>query len=92
MKKLVGLALVLGSVLAAAPPVAQAKCFGFRDSDVRVCVPGNDNAARRRASEVCEEVTGSSCSVSGYSGECRRSGSTRCYDAAGTEQRQIESD
>ena len=92
MKKLVGIALVLGSILAVAPRVAEAKCFGFRDSDVRVCVPGNDNAARRRASEVCEEVTGSSCTVSGYSGECRRSSSARCYDAAGTEQRQIESD
>lgn len=92
MKKLVGFTLVLGSILGVSTPVAEAKCFGFRDSDVRVCVPGNDNAARRRASEVCEDVTGSSCTVSGYSGECRRSSSTRCYDESGAEQRQIESD
>lgn len=92
MKMLVGVTLVLGSMFTVCAPIAQAKCFGFRDSDVRVCVPGNDNAARRRASEICEEVTGSSCSVSGYSGECRRSGSTRCYDASGAEQRQLESD
>lgn len=74
------------------PAVAEAKCFAFRGEDIRVCVAGDDNAARRRASEVCEEVVGHSCSVSGYSGECRRSSSVRCYDEAGEEQRSIESD
>lgn len=74
------------------PAVAEAKCFAFRGEDIRVCVDGDDNAARRRASQVCEGVVGHSCSISGYSGECRRSSSVRCYDQAGEEQRSIESD
>jgi len=85
----------MGSVVLAflmIPSVAAAKCFAFRGEDLRVCVTGDDNAARRRASEVCEGVVGHACSVSGYSGECRRSSSVRCYDEAGEERRSIESD
>jgi molybdopterin biosynthesis enzyme MoaB len=44
---------------------ASADCFGFREKDAVVCVPGSDNAARRRAESVCEEATGSECSISG---------------------------
>ncbi len=76
----------------AAPALAEAKCFAFRGEDIRVCVDGDDNAARRRAAEICEGVVERACSVSGYSGECRRSSSVRCYDAQGEEQRSIESD
>lgn len=75
-----------------APAMADAKCFAFRGNDVRVCVDGNDNAARRRATEVCETVTGGACATTGYSGECRRSAAIRCYDAAGEEQREVQSD
>lgn len=78
--------------MAGGASVAEAKCFAFRGQDIRVCVDGDDNAARRRATNVCSQVTDSTCSISGYSGECRRSGSTRCYDGSGEEQRHIESD
>lgn len=78
--------------LLAFPALAEAKCFAFRGEDIRVCVDGDDNAARRQAAEVCEGVVGHACSVSGYSGECRRSSSVRCYDAEGEEQRSIESE
>lgn len=76
----------------AAPSVAEAKCFAFRGLDLRVCVDGDGNASRRTAVDVCERVSSESCSVSGYSGSCRTSGDTHCYDSTGTEQRSIESD
>lgn len=76
----------------ATPLVAEAKCFGFRGLDIRVCVDGDDNAARRRATAVCDRVSDEECSISGSSGECRRSSSVRCYDGSGEEQRHIESD
>lgn len=88
---LTALGLAAFALLATAS-VAEAKCFGFRGLDIKVCVDGDDNAARRAATAVCEDVTGGSCSIAGYSGECRRSSSVRCYDAAGDEQRSIESD
>ena len=71
---------------------AQADCFGFRDLDIKVCVEGDDNAARSKAEDVCEEVTGESCSISGTSGECRESGDKKCYDENGDEQKHIRVD
>ncbi|MEM1417424.1 MAG: hypothetical protein AAGH15_21180 [Myxococcota bacterium] len=72
---------------------AEAKCYGFRGKDIRVCVEGHDNAARRQATSVCEDVTDGSCSISGDSGSsCQRSSSVRCYDASGEEQRRITLD
>jgi len=72
---------------------AEAKCFSFRDQSIRVCIEGHDNAARGRASSVCEDVTGSSCHVSGDSGSsCQKSSSITCYDADGDEQRRISLD
>ncbi len=82
--------LLMVSVIA--PSTADAKCFAFRGNDVRVCVDGDDNAARRRATEVCETVTGGACATTGYSGACRRNGTVRCYDAAGEERREVQSD
>ena len=85
---MLGLGLTLG-----AAATAEAKCFGFRGKDIRVCVEGHDNAARRQATSVCEDVTDGSCSISGDSGStCQRSSSVRCYDASGDEQRRIELD
>ncbi len=81
------------TLFAGVTATAEAKCFGFRGQSIRVCVEGHDNAARRTATSVCEDVTGSSCSVSGDSGStCQRSSSIRCYDASGEEQRRIELD
>ena len=72
--------------------VAQADCFSFRDLDIKVCLEGDDNDARKAATAVCEEVTGEDCSISGTSGECRKSGSTTCYDESGEEQKYIKVD
>ena len=80
------------AMLLAAPSLASARCFSFRGEDIKVCVDGSDGAARRRAAEVCEDVVGHSCRVSGDSGECRRSGSTRCYDGNGDEHDHIDPD
>ena len=76
----------------ALPSVAEARCFAFRDKDIRVCVDGSDGNARRQATSVCEDVTDGSCSISGDSGECRRSSSVRCYDGGGNEQNHINPD
>jgi hypothetical protein len=81
--------LVLCSLFAAE---AQADCFGFRGMDIKVCLEGDDNAARSKAVEVCEEVSGESCSISGTSGECRESGDKKCYDEEGEEQKHIRVD
>ena len=81
-----------GLLLMGTTGTAEAECFGFRGESIKVCVPGSDNAARRRAAEVCEEVVGHSCSVSGTSGSCRRSSSTRCYDGDGQDQRELDPD
>jgi len=72
--------------------VADAKCFGFRGEDIKVCVDGTDNSARSQAESVCEQVTGNSCSISGSSGECRKSGSTTCYDGEGNEHSHLTAD
>ena len=84
-------ALTLASVLIV-PSLAHARCFSFRDKDIKVCVEGSDGSARRQATSVCEDVSGGSCSISGDSGECRRSSSVRCYDASGNEQSHIDPD
>lgn len=82
------MAMTMGLGLAS---TAEAKCFGFRGKNIRVCVEGHDNAARRQATSVCEDVTGESCSVSGDSGStCQSSSRVKCYDADGNEQRRIE--
>ena len=87
---LVTLVAALG--FAALPSMAEARCFAFRGHDIKVCVEGSDGSARRAATSVCEDVTGGSCSISGDSGECRRSSSVRCYDANGEEQSHIDPD
>jgi hypothetical protein len=71
---------------------ASADCFAFRDLDLKVCIEGDDNAARKKAEEVCEEVSDEKCSISGSSSECRESGSKKCYDESGDEQKHIKVD
>ncbi|MBK8410012.1 MAG: hypothetical protein IPL19_18800 [Sandaracinaceae bacterium] len=69
---------------------ASADCFGFREKDAVVCVPGSDNAARRRAESVCEEATGSECAISGVVGStCQESSSRECYDENGDRNRRL---
>lgn len=74
------------------PSLAEARCFSFRGESIKVCVSGSGGSAERQAESVCEDVVGHSCSASGHSGECRRSGSVRCYDASGNEQSHIDPD
>lgn len=92
MKKYTLSALLTATALFVGPSLAEARCFGFRGEDIKVCVSGSDGSARRQATAVCERVLGHSCSISGDSGECRRSSSVRCYDGSGNEQRQINPD
>lgn len=70
---------------------AEAKCYGFRGQEAVVCVPGQDNASRNRAVEVCEEVTGeSSCRISGIVGSsCQEGSSRQCYDESGERHRRL---
>lgn len=69
---------------------ASADCFGFRDKDVVVCVPGADNAARSRAESICEDATGSACRISGVVGStCQESSSRQCYDENGDRNRRL---
>lgn len=69
---------------------ASADCYGFRGKDVVVCVPGSDNAARHRAESVCEDATGSSCSISGVVGStCQEGSSRQCYDENGRRNRRL---
>ena len=85
-------ALTLALATFVLPALAEARCFAFRDKDIKVCVEGSDGSARRQATSVCEDVTDGSCSIAGDSGECRRSSSVRCYDAGGNEQSHIDPD
>jgi hypothetical protein len=71
---------------------ANADCFAFRDLDLKVCVEGDDNAARKKAEEVCKKVSDKKCSISGSSSECRESGSKKCYDESGDKQKHIKVD
>lgn len=84
--------LLCAVALLVGPSIAEARCFAFRGENIRVCVAGSDGNARRQATRVCEGVVGHSCSISGDSGECRRSSSVRCYDGAGREQSHINPD
>jgi hypothetical protein len=70
--------------------VASADCYGFRGKDVVVCVHGSDNSARRQAESVCEDATGSSCSISGVVGStCQEGSSRQCYDESGNRNRRL---
>lgn len=71
-----------------------AKCFTFKKADgIKVCLNGNSNADRKKASDVCKSVNGSDCGgISGYSGSCQKSNSTKCIDEAGAEQKSLKVD
>lgn len=71
---------------------ANAKCFGFSGLDLKVCVEGDDNSARKEAEKVCKEVSKEACKISGSAGECRESGSKKCYDKDGKAQKHIKMD
>lgn len=90
LKKTFVLALFATFAVGSVASTAHAKCFGFRDADITVCIDGNDNATRGQAEEVCESVTGDDCGgISGYSGSC--SGSD-CYDGDGEQHSRLSAD
>ena len=92
MKKTLTSIAALASLVAlmGAPASASADCYGFRGKDAVVCVHGSDNAARSRAEDVCEEATGSSCSISGVVGSsCQEGSSRQCYDESGSRSRRL---
>ena len=65
-----------------------AKCYGFRDADIKVCVEGDSNADRKKAGEVCKKVNGSDCGqTTGNSGSCT---GPKCYDADGNQNKNIK--
>ncbi|TGL56490.1 hypothetical protein EHQ58_17890 [Leptospira ognonensis] len=65
-----------------------AKCYGFRDAEIKVCVEGDSNADRKKAGEVCKKVNGSDCGLTtGNSGSCT---GPKCYDANGNQNKNIK--
>lgn len=80
------------AVALTAPAALSAKCFSFSDADgVKVCVDGNNNAARKRAKAACKKAIGSKCgNITGYSGSCQKGSSTRCFDGNGNEARKLK--
>ncbi|MCB1179019.1 MAG: hypothetical protein KDK36_15645 [Leptospiraceae bacterium] len=69
-----------------------AKCFGFsKNKDFKVCVNGNNNAARKKAQSICKAKSGKDCgNITGYTGSCNASGSTKCLDESGTEKKKLK--
>ncbi|MEQ9365317.1 MAG: hypothetical protein RIF32_13815 [Leptospirales bacterium] len=86
-----GMSIALALTLAW-PVSLAAKCFSFSDADgVKVCVDGNNNAARTRAENACKKATGSKCgNITGYSGSCQKSSGTTCIDENGEEQKRLK--
>lgn len=89
--RLLGLSVALAFSLTA-PAALSAKCFSFSDADgVKVCVDGNNNAARKRAQAACKKATGSKCgNITGYSGSCQKGSGTRCFDGDGNEAKRLK--
>lgn len=76
----------------ALPGSLSAKCFSFSAADgIKVCVDGNNNAARKKAGAACKEATGSKCgNITGYSGSCQKGSGTRCIDENGNEKKSLK--
>lgn len=67
-----------------------AKCYGFRDADIKVCVNGDSNADRKKATETCKKVVGADCGgITGNSGSCT---GPKCYDEGGNKKSNIKVD
>ncbi len=65
-----------------------AKCYAFRDAEIKVCVEGDSNADRKKAGDVCKKVKGSDCGLTtGNSGSCT---GPKCYDEDGKQNKNIK--
>ena len=71
-----------------------AKCYSFRKAEgVKVCINGDSNADRRKAQDLCKNITGSDCGgVGGYTGSCSKGENLKCYNEEGKEQKNISVD
>ncbi|TGL58527.1 hypothetical protein EHQ58_10320 [Leptospira ognonensis] len=59
-----------------------AKCYSFRESDIKVCINGDTNEVRKKASAVCKKTIGKDCGpTTGASASCN---GTKCYDESGS--------
>lgn len=89
--RMLGFTVALAVALTA-PAALSAKCFSFSDADgVKVCVDGNNNAARKRAKAACKKATGSKCgNITGYSGSCREGSRTSCFDGNGNQAKSLK--
>ena len=86
------ISLVLGLVIAItfAASSLSAKCYGFKDADIKVCVNGDGFKERKKASDICKSVSGTDCGgITGNSGSCT---GPKCYDESGSKKSNIKVD
>ncbi len=89
MKKITVYAGLLMAIMFATTNLS-AKCYGFRDADIKVCINGDSFADRKKAGEVCKKVNGSDCgATTGNSGSCT---GPKCYDESGSKKSNIKVD
>ena len=89
MKK-ISLVLSLLVALTFAASSISAKCYGFRDADIKVCVNGDGFKERKKAEDICKSVTGSDCGkITGNMGSCT---GPKCYDEGGKQNKNIKVD
>jgi len=59
-----------------------AKCYSFRETDIKVCINGDTNEVRKKALAVCKKVVSKDCGqTTGASGSCN---GMKCYDESGS--------
>ncbi|MBP7283242.1 MAG: hypothetical protein KBA66_16775 [Leptospiraceae bacterium] len=89
MKKI---SLVLSLVIAItfAASSISAKCYGFKDADIKVCVNGDGFKERKKAGDICKSVSGKDCGgITGNMGSCT---GPKCYDESGKQDKNIKVD
>lgn len=86
--KIFSMVLCLVTSLVLGTSSLSAKCYGFRDADVKVCVEGDGFKERKKAGEICKTVKGSDCgAVTGNSGSCT---GPKCYGEDGKQNKNIK--
>lgn len=87
MKK-ISLVLSLLVALTFAASSISAKCYGFRDADIKVCVEGDGFKERKKAEDICDKIKGSACGkITGNTGSCT---GPKCYDESGNQNKNIK--
>jgi hypothetical protein len=89
MKK-ISLVIGLAIALTFTASSLSAKCYGFKDADIKVCVNGDGFKERKKASDICKGVVGTDCGgITGNSGSCT---GPKCYDESGSKKSNIKVD